>query len=401
VKAADEDADAARERRAAAQGLTGAQGGRGGVAMPEDAAVYVHVPFCETKCPYCDFNSFALAGRDVDGYLDALRREMDARGVPSRPETVFVGGGTPTVVEPDQLDRYLADLVARFARPPREFTVEANPGSLTPEKVAVLKAHGVGRVSLGAQSVFARHLATLGRVHSPADVDGAYRMVRAAGLAVNLDFIFAVPGMTRREWAETLAHAIDLAPDHLSCYALTFEPGTEFFVRRAAGRLRAAGEEDELFMFRYTARRLREAGYARYEISNFARPGQACRHNLNYWRNGSYAGYGAGAFSCLRGARSGNERGLGRYAHAVRETGAATATVERLDAAERTREAVALALRLAEGADLGAVADRHLAGELLAIARRLEPLVRVGENGRVRLHRRGWALADAVAAEFL
>ncbi len=367
--------------------------------MDPAASVYVHVPFCETKCPYCDFNSFALEGRDVDGYLDALCREMDARGVPSRPPTVFIGGGTPTVVEPHQLDRYLADLVARFECAPTEFTTEANPGSLTAEKVAVLRAHGVTRVSLGAQSFFAGHLKTLGRVHSPDDIERAFEMVRAAGLRVNLDFIFSVPGMTRREWAETLARATAMEPDHLSCYSLTFEPGTEFFVRREAGRMRAADEDDELFMFRFTARYLREAGYERYEISNFARRGQECQHNLNYWWNNSYAGYGAGAFSYLGGNRSGNERGLGRYATAVRATGSATVSEERLIGAARIREAVALALRTTRGADLSEVSDPALAAEFLATARRLEPLVR--RNGRLCLHRRGWALADAVAAEFL
>jgi oxygen-independent coproporphyrinogen-3 oxidase len=371
-----------------------------------DPAVYVHIPFCETKCPYCDFNSFALEGRDVDGYLDALRREMDARGVPHRPPTLFVGGGTPTVVEPEQLARYLDDLLARLAPDPaREFTVEANPGSLTAEKVAVLAERGVNRISLGAQSLFAHHLATLGRVHSVAQIEEAIALVRDGGIEqLSLDFIYAVPSMTRREWAETLDRAVAWRPDNLSCYALTFEPGTEFFARRNAGRLRPAAEESELAMFRFTERRLRAAGLRRYEISNFARPGRECLHNLNYWRNGSYAGFGAGAFSYLDGVRSGNERHLARYAEAVDARGDATIVRECLVGEAGAREMVALGLRTAEGVSLADVGARfEVAADALfgpTVARLAEGgLVRSGE--RVRLARRGWRLADEVAAAFL
>jgi len=371
-----------------------------------DPSVYLHIPFCETKCPYCDFNSFAVEGRDVDGYLDALRLEMDARGVPRAPPTVFVGGGTPTVVSPEQLDRYLGDLVSRFdADPRREFTVEANPGSLTAEKVAVLRARGVGRVSLGAQSFLARHLRTLGRVHSVEQIGQAYRMVRHGGIAeVNLDLIYAVPGMTLREWAGTLARAIDLAPDHLSCYALTFEPGTEFHARRSAGAMRAAPEELELAMFRFTERRLRGAGYSRYEISNYARPGRECRHNLGYWRNESYAGFGAGAFSFLQGERAGNERQLVRYAESVRARGHAFVSRERLVGRAAAVESLVLALRTAEGADLDGLSRRHGVDARREFGEAVARLAGAGflERGpRVRLARRGWRVANAVAASFV
>lgn len=371
-----------------------------------DPAVYVHIPFCETKCPYCDFNSFAIDGRDVDGYLDALRREMDARGVPRHPPTLFIGGGTPTVVSPAQLARYLDDLLARLAPDPgREFTVEANPGSLTAEKVAVLAARGVNRVSLGAQSLFARHLATLGRVHSVGEIEEAVALVRDGGIEqISLDFIYAVPGMTRREWATTLDRALAWNPDHLSCYALTFEPGTEFFARRNAGRLRQADEESELAMFRFTERRLRAAGFRRYEISNFARPGRECRHNLNYWRNGGYAGFGAGAFSYLDGVRTGNERHLARYAEAVQARGDATVFREQLAGEAGAREMVALGLRTAEGVSLDDVGARFDVAADVLFGPTIERLVAGGlvrGEGRLRLARRGWRLADEVASEFL
>ena len=374
--------------------------------MNDRASLYVHIPFCETKCPYCDFNSFAIEGCDVDGYLDALRREMDARGVPRDPPTIFIGGGTPTVVEPEQLDRYLGDIVARVEPDPaREFTVEANPGSLTPEKVAVLRAHGVNRVSLGAQALQPHHLRTLGRVHEVEDVEAALGFVRDGGIdRVNLDFIYGVPGMQRHEWIETLERAIAWDPGHLSCYALIYEPGTEFTRRRRRGEMRAIDEEDELFLFRWTERRLRRAGYERYEISNFARPGNACQHNITYWQNKSYEGFGAGAFAYMDGTRRGNERRLDRYASLIRTGGDATITRERLTGESAARETVAIGLRMAEGVDLEAVGRRFdVDAEALfgARARALREAGLVESDAPLRLARRGWRVADAVASEFL
>jgi len=371
-----------------------------------EPAVYVHIPFCETKCPYCDFNSFAVAGLDVDGYLDALRREVDARGVPRRPPTVFVGGGTPTVVEPAQLARYLGDLVSRLdPDAAREFTVEANPGSLTREKVAVLREHGVNRVSLGAQSLVDRHLRALGRVHVAAQVEEAYRIVREAGIAnVSLDLIHSIPGQTLAEWASTLDAVLSWKPDHLSCYALIFEPGTEFHALRARGRMAPVAEEVELAMFRYAERRLRHAGLFRYEISNFARPGAECRHNLVYWRNEEYAGFGAGAHSFVGGRRTANERNLARYAAAVHARGDAIVSEERLQGEAGAREMVVLGLRTAEGVDLAMVERRYqvdLGGPLRETVARLRALGLLEPEGRVRLARRGWRVADEVAASFL
>jgi oxygen-independent coproporphyrinogen-3 oxidase len=220
---------------------------------------------------------------------------------------------------------------------------------------------------------------------------------------VNLDFIYGVPGMTLAEWAMTLDAAVSWGVDHLSCYALIFEPGTEFHARRSAGRLKPVAEELELAMFRYTERRLRRAGILRYEISNFARPGAECRHNLGYWRNEEYAGFGAGAFSFLGGRRSGNERHLGRYADAVRAKGDATATEESLRGEAAAREAIVLGLRTTEGVDLDHVGRRHGAdlGALDATVARLRALGFVAPDGRLRLSRRGWRVADEVASFFL
>ncbi|MHC4407482.1 MAG: radical SAM family heme chaperone HemW [Planctomycetota bacterium] len=369
-------------------------------------ALYVHIPFCETKCPYCDFNSFAIEGLDVDRYLDALAREMDARGVPPDPLTIFIGGGTPTVVSPEQLERYLHDITARVQPDPaREFTVEANPGSLSAEKLAVLAECGVNRISVGAQALFAPHLTALGRVHDVADIEEAVALVRDSGIAgFNLDFIYGVPGMLRSEWIETLERAIEWDPGHLSCYALIYEPGTEFTRRKSRGSLRPIPEEDELFMFRWTERRLRAAGYERYEISNFARPGLACQHNVNYWRNGSYAGFGAGAHSYQERRRSANERRLDRYQTLVHEQGHAVVSSETLPGEAVARETVAFGLRTAAGVDLDELGLRFgldLAGMLNSPIREMEAARLVVRDPRLRITRRGWLLADAVASAFI
>ena len=316
-------------------------------------ALYVHIPFCETKCPYCDFNSFAVEGLDVDGYLETLSLEMDARGVPPNPSTIFIGGGTPTVVTPEQLDRYLTDILARVEPDPtREFTVEANPGSISAEKFAVLREHGVNRVSLGAQALFDHHLRTMGRVHDVADIEVAVQLAKDSGIPrMSLDLIYGIPGMQKREWVESLERAIQWEAGHLSCYALIYEPGTEFTRRKRRGQLSPLGEEDELFLFRWTERRLRAAGYLRYEISNFAQPGMESAHNVNYWHNRSYAGYGAGAFSFESGRRFGNERRLDRYSSLVRSSGGAVVSEESLEGEAAARETVALGLRMASGVD--------------------------------------------------
>jgi oxygen-independent coproporphyrinogen-3 oxidase len=370
------------------------------------AAIYVHIPFCETKCPYCDFNSVALEGRDSDAYLDALETEFDARGVPKDPSSIYVGGGTPTVLEPHRIERYLKALLSRIRPDPaREFTVEANPGSLTAQKIAVLRESGVNRISIGAQSLRDRHLETLGRVHRAEEVEEAYRMAREGGIPqVSLDFIQAIPGMTLREWVEDLERALRWGPDHLSCYSLAFEPGTKFFTRREKGRLHAAPEQLELSMFRWTERRLRAAGFRRYEISNYAPQGRECRHNLTYWRNDPYVGFGAGAFSYLDGERSGNERNPDRYAAAVAEAGRALVFRERLSGLAAAREMVVLGLRTAEGVDLGEVERRYG----VPLRQRYGPLIEslreggfLQARGRVRLARRGWKVADEIAGRFV
>ena len=296
--------------------------------------LYVHVPFCRVKCGYCDFYSQVGGPETFEPLVEALLAELDTRVV--RPglavETIYIGGGTPTVLPIGLLERLLGALrdagrgirttegVRQKGFPPElgcgkgfphqrphqlvEFTVEANPATVDDCKAALLAECGVDRVSMGAQSFDTGELAVLDREHRPADVAASIEILRRAGLTrFNLDLIFGVPGQTVASWLGSLRAAIDLEPEHLSCYGLTYEAGTPLHARREAGRVRAVDEDAEAEMYLATMETLEAAGYRQYEISNYARPGRECRHNLRYWHNLPGVGLGPSAASYLDGRR--------------------------------------------------------------------------------------------------
>ncbi len=370
--------------------------------------LYLHVPFCFHKCHYCDFYSLV----DDRGRQPAFARRLIGEMQASRPwltgelETVFAGGGTPTLLEAD-LWRELLQAMGRSLRfsPGFEFTVEANPETLTAPLLDVLTSGGVNRMSIGAQSFDPRHLKTLERWHEPPSVARSVRLARAAGIGnLNLDLIFAIPGQTLEEWLTDLEAALALEPDHLSCYGLTYEPGTPLAAKLRAGAIRRVDEEIEAAMYEATAERLERAGFVRYEISNWARPGRACRHNLIYWENESWWALGPGASGHVAGVRWKNAPRLDDYLAAAALP--RVVDVERLDEDGRAGEAFMLGLRLIEGLSLARVEsllalgrrgaersraiDRHVHGGLLERA-----------GGRLRLSRRGLLLADQVVADLL
>src|SRR5436309_1138417 len=290
-----------------------------------------------------------------------------------------------------------------------EVTLEANPGTVTRERLAGYRAAGVNRLSLGAQSFYAEHLRTLGRDHGAADVRAAAAAARATGFAnLSLDLIFAVPGETLAEWEDDLEAALALGPEHVSAYTLTYEPGTPFHAWRASGRLRAVEEDGEAAMAEAALGRLAAADYARYEVSSFARPGFASRHNTSYWDGSDYLGLGAGAHSFSAepapGRRWANERLPERYVSAVREGGTAVATEERLGAAQARGEFCFTGLRQTVGIDLERF-RRRFGIELDAAFPHLERLVADGlveaSGQRLRLTARGFRFADSVAASFV
>jgi len=381
----------------------------------EPFALYVHVPWCRHVCPYCDFNVYAAAEPPEQPYVEALVAELGAwtRGAPwrgRRARTVYLGGGTPSLFSPAAIAALLA-AVARGAGmvDGAEVTLEANPGTVTRERLAGYRAAGVNRLSLGAQSFHAAHLRTLGRDHRPEDTAAAVAGARAAGFAnLSLDLIFAVPGQTLAEWENDLQAAIALDPNHVSTYALTYEEGTPFHAWRASGRLRPVEDDAEAAMAEQAIERLGATGYERYEISSFARPGFASRHNTSYWDGSDYLGIGAGAHSFSAepapGQRWANERLPQRYLAAIGASGSAVASEEHLDQSRARAEFCFTGLRRTAGVDLEAFRRRFgvaLEAAFPQVAELIAQDLLAAAGGRLRLTARGLRFADAVAARFV
>ena len=323
---------------------------------PGSFGVYVHVPFCLARCHYCDFVTYTGMEGLRRPYAAALLEEAALAVAALGPEapvvtSVFVGGGTPTLLPPGDLARLLDRLREPLAfAPGAEVTVEANPETVDAAVAAGLAGAGVTRVSMGAQSFDGRVLAALGRVHDVARVEAAVATLRAAGVpALNLDLIYGGPGEDDRSWSATLEAAVALGPEHLSAYALTIEPATRFGRLVAAGRMAEPAEDDLADRYDTACAALAGAGYAHYEVSNWARPTHASRHNLTYWRRGRYLGLGAGAHEFDGTTRRWNVAGVPAYLEAVNGHRRPTEGQERLDPDQARFEALALRLRTVDG----------------------------------------------------
>ena len=373
--------------------------------------LYVHIPFCASRCPYCDFATAPAATALRARYLDALRQELAREGgALGRPRvrTLFFGGGTPSLLEPDEIAALADVLRAWFDLRPREVTVEANPATLDRARLGAWRALGMTRLSLGAQSFTERGLRALGRTHQAADTAAAVAAARSLGADVSLDLIFGWPGETDDEWGKDLDAAIDLGVDHLSAYPLELHlepeesvanwpgagwPVLERWRRDAAGR--QSDDDGIARMYETAEERLAHAGYRHYEIANWARPGKRCLHNLTYWRNGDWLGVGMGAHTHLAGERSRNPGTLLEYIGSVEH--ALGRSVE--PGADGAADTAMLALRLDAGLDLGRYARRfgEPAGERVRTALR-EADASLVEWGalRVRLTPRGRLLANEV-----
>lgn len=375
---------------------------------PEGTPLYVHLPFCAAKCHYCDFFSVPAEGQDRGGNVAAILREAELFA-PKRPCTVFLGGGTPSLLSIPEL-RTLFDGLERatqFRSSAREVTVECNPESLDRDKALALLDLGATRLSIGFQSLHDDVLALFGRVHTAAQSFAAFEAVRAAGVKeLNVDMIYAVPGQRADEWERDLARVLALGSEHLSAYNLTFEEETVFRRWLDQGRLAKSAEEVELELFDVTRRLTAAAGLEAYEISNFARPGHRCAHNVNYWENGEYVGIGPSAVSKVGTARFGNVKAVGAYNRRIQERGEARAWEEEPNELARLFETWWLGLRLAEGLTAaearGRAEFRGAEDPALSIAHGLvvDGLVEEAE-GRFRLTARGLPLADYVAKRFL
>ena len=319
-------------------------------AVPD--AIYAHVPFCRHKCHYCDFYSLVDQRDRVGRFADRFEREVAAAAElvdPSRLRTAFVGGGTPTMLPPDDLRRVLAAIRGPAGDRLEEFTVEANPETVTEAIADALVAGGADRTSIGCQSFDPRHLATLERHHDPASVPRAVARLRAAGIRrLNLDLIFGIPGSTLDDWRRDLDLALALEPDHLSCYGLVFEPGTPLAEKQRLGRIDAIDDEIEAAMYDLTRETLAAAGFEHYEISNWARPGEACRHNVVYWTAGEWLALGPAAAGNLGGVRYRNLPRLDDWM-AAEDGLSRVVDVDRPDADTTRGEVLMLGLRLRHG----------------------------------------------------
>jgi len=373
-------------------------------------ALYLHVPFCRYKCGYCDFYSLVDHDDRRLEFVHALLAELDAADPDHRlrPQTLFVGGGTPSRLEPETWSVWIESFRQRnLLRDCREFTVEMNPESTTFDLLTTLRRAGLTRVSLGVQSFDPEVLRTLERTHDPRHVPVAVDAVREAGVRrLNLDLIFAVPGQTLESFDHDLSRAIALEPDHLSVYNLTYEPGTALNARFARGSVDPADESTERRMYRHSRRRLAEAGFEPYEISAWARRrDEQSRHNLTYWRNGNWLGLGPGAGSHVHGRRWKNQPHLARYLRTPGEP--PRSEDEILEPDLQLGETLMLGLRLREGVDLDVLEARFAPHARLGDGRR-ETLARYTAAGlltrcgtRVRLTEQGLFVADAIAAELL
>lgn len=288
-------------------------------------SLYLHFPFCQTRCSYCDFNTYAGQQARIPAYMGALGAEArilaSSLGETIPVHTIFFGGGTPSLLPPDLLDAFLQTLEPTYTlASDLEFTLEANPGTLSPGNLASLRSLGVNRLSLGMQSAHPNELTLLGRQHDFHDVIQAVGMARQAGFHnLSLDLIYDLPGQTLARWQASLVRALDLDPDHLSLYALTIEEGTHLHDLDAQGTLAPQDPDLAADMYEAAAEHLEAAGYRQYEISNWAKAGYECRHNLQYWHNLSYLGLGAGAHGYVPGFRTANVLGLGEYIHRIQE----------------------------------------------------------------------------------
>ena len=349
----------------------------------DDFGVYVHIPFCAKRCDYCAFATWTDRGHLQNDYMQALHRDITDAALPSV-TSVFVGGGTPTLVDPDQLASVLNAI-------PRaddaEVTVECNPDDVTVEMLHTYRRAGVNRVSIGVQSMVPHVLASLGRTHIPANVDQAVAAVREADIhTFNLDLIYGAAGESLADWRTTLERALALQPTHISAYALTIEAGTPL----AEEPHRHPDDDDLADKYELADELLAGAGLANYEVSNWALAGHECKHNVLYWRQGNYRGFGSAAHSHRDGRRWWNVRTPERYIAAVTDGESTEAAGETLDEDTRRAEGLQLALRMREGVPMAALPLDALAAE------GMDDLVE-SDGVRVRLTQRGRLLANEVS----
>ena len=384
----------------------------------ESFSLYIHIPYCVSKCPYCDFNSHVVSVIPEEAYTRALLQELDAYATAEhwrdrRVQSIFFGGGTPSTFRPQSIGKIIDHVAGKFTlQSGCEITLEANPGTVDSAKFAGYRNAGVNRISVGIQSFQPRLLKFLGRVHTAEEGRKALEIVRQAGFDnFSFDLIFANPGQTLGELEADLEVAIDYQSSHLSAYNLTFEEGTPFHHEYRCGRMAALTEDEEIAMAELIEDELRGAGLIRYEISNYALPDRYSRHNVNYWRSGDYLGVGAGAHSYSRlsggsssGKRWSNEKNPGRYIVCVSERSTAVAEQENIGATKAAGEFLFLGLRMTAGISLQTFSHRFGKSPVEfypKIKTCIEGELMEEKNGHLRLTPKGLMLANSIFVEFM
>lgn len=380
------------------------------------ASLYLHIPFCEHKCLYCDFYSVAPNGEPahfetlVDRFLEALEREIELRAREERfqvsYETVFFGGGTPSLLSPRQVESILSSLAQRFSiEPHAEITLETNPGTVDREKLQAFRSAGVNRLSIGIQSFHDDELRFLSRIHSAQQAKECVRTAYAAGFEnVSFDLIFALPGQTLERWKSNLQQAMELAPHHLSTYSLIVEPNTPLQRLVEAKQVAPLSAEADAEMYEFTIDFLISHGYEQYEVSNFARPGFKSRHNSNYWNHKNYLGFGPSAHSFWQRRRWWNVSNVVEYAARLERGVIPVAGDEQLTLDQLRAEEIFLGLR-SEGLDVAGFEKRYKT-DLLSLHRQtvdhlLTSRLATLEANRLRLTSRGYPLCDEISSSLL
>lgn len=383
-------------------------GWREGAELP--VAAYIHVPFCAHRCGYCNFSLIAHREDLIDRYLAALETELSALGQPRPVTTLFIGGGTPSLLSLPQTERLLTQLGRWLPLRPRastgtEWSIEANPNHIDEDRLRLWRDLGIRRVSLGGQSFAPVKLKTLDRDHSGRELKRAIELSHQWMDSVSLDLIFGAPGETLNGWRDDLDQAIACEVDHLSTYGLTYEKGAAFWGLRAQQQIVPVSEETELAMYLHTIDRLTDVGYAHYEISNFAKPGHACRHNQAYWEGSPWWAFGPGAARYVAGVRSVNHRSTTAYMKRLEAAQSPVAERDALSLEQQARERFVFGMRQLVGVDLetfSKTCSPSLYQQIQQVVHRhidegwLEPT----EN-RVRLTRRGLVVSDSLWPEYL
>jgi oxygen-independent coproporphyrinogen-3 oxidase len=371
-------------------------------------AVYIHIPFCIRKCLYCDFNSYALSGLIVDEFVEAVIKEIaDCPYQNSVVPSIFFGGGTPTVLSGEQLARILQAINNNFTVENEvEITAEANPGTVDLSKLQSMRKAGFNRLSFGVQSFDDEELRRIGRIHSSQEAVEAVELARSAGFDnLNLDLIFGLPEQTLSLWESNIKQAIDLSPEHLALYDLILEPNTAFYKRSKRGTIKLPAEDDEMAMFEASMVMAPQAGFEQYEVSNYAKPGFQCRHNLIYWHNQEYIGFGPGAVSYVDNIRWKNLKHPRHYIDRIASGQSLVGTKESLSRMESLGETIMLGLRLASGIQVSELESRYD----LPVRKIIEPVIGKEvhrghleyDGNNLRLTHSGLLFANDVTNEFL